>query len=68
MPRIEALGEIISRKRIRKAKGRETSLESIKFEWKNIAGERLFEHSKPTSLTKGTLGISAEGSSWATEG
>ena len=63
----ESLGEIIARRRVPAPRNKKLKLEMVSLNWKNIAGERMGRHSAPTRLSRGTLTIAAEGSSWAAE-
>lgn len=63
----ERLGTVLGRSDIPRPGRKRNQLELLALKWEAIAGERLASHSRPTSLSRGTLTVSAEGSSWATE-
>lgn len=63
----ERLGSLLGRRRVPRPGKRRERLELLSVRWERIAGERLAEHSRPSSLDRGTLTVSAEGTAWASE-
>jgi hypothetical protein len=63
----ERLGAVLGRSDIPRPGKKQDRLELLAVRWETIAGERLAAHCGPSSLTRGTLTISADGSAWATE-
>lgn len=58
---------MLGRRRVARPGKRQERLELLSVRWERIAGERLAEHSRPSSLDRGTLTVSAEGTAWASE-
>lgn len=63
----ERLASILARRGTRFPRGAHAGLSILKENWAIVAGDRIAEHSRPTKLNRGTLTVSAEGSSWAAE-
>lgn len=63
----ESLGQIIVRGGAPSPRKKRQRLELLRGNWRHIAGERAWQHSRPTRLSKGTLTVAADGASWASE-
>ena len=62
--RVKKAGEILSRFFDEKTLRSATQFESFRASWKNIVGQRLADHSKPKSILRRTLLISADHAGW----
>jgi len=62
--RVKKAGEILSRFFDEKTLRAATQFESFRASWKNIVGQRLADHSKPKSILRRTLLISADHAGW----
>ncbi|MGH7197278.1 MAG: DUF721 domain-containing protein [Candidatus Omnitrophota bacterium] len=58
------IGEVIKGLFERMDKERGLSREDVDGYWKELAGEKGFEHSKPVSLRKGVLLVRVDSSAW----
>lgn len=62
--RVKKAGEILSRFFDERTLRAATQFESFRASWKNIVGQRLADHSKPKSILRRTLLISADHAGW----
>ncbi|MDD5447646.1 MAG: DUF721 domain-containing protein [Actinomycetota bacterium] len=63
----EKIGGVIKLKNIAPRGKRREKLKILELNWRFIVGERLSERTKPGKLSKGTLFVNTENSSWGTE-
>lgn len=63
----ESLGQIIARGGAPSPRRKKQRLELLRGNWRHIAGERAWQHSRPTRLSRGILTVAADGASWASE-
>jgi hypothetical protein len=63
----ESLGSIIARGKVPGPKKKKQKLSLIATNWEHLAGRRLAEHSRPTSLARGTILVAADSPAWAAE-